>query len=67
MKQYVAELNLMHFEVSAKSGENISSVFESIAQKLPRLEQNLASARSGGMRRMELAGSRSAESKSGCC
>lgn len=42
-------------ETSALTGDNIQDIFEQIAKKLPKTDQNLASARSmSGMRRVEL-------------
>ncbi len=63
--------NLILMETSAKTGDNIVELFDSIAQKLPKTDAHLAtmgrSFTTSGVRRIDLASSGNQESKSSCC
>lgn len=63
--------NLIMIETSAKTGDNVVELFDSIAQRLPKTDAHLAtlgrSFTSSGSRRIDLSGNGSNQNKSGCC
>lgn len=63
--------NLILMETSAKTGDNVVELFDSIAQKLPKTDAHLASMgrsfTTSGTRRIDLSSNGAQESKSGCC
>lgn len=67
---YAEEANLLFLECSARTGDKVAQVFDMIAHKLPKSEQQLSTPRMGGDgRRVSLGAGRqgaSEESKS-CC
>ena len=48
LKEYAEEENLLFLEASAKTGVNVSEVFEKLAGRLPKTEAQLASSRAFG-------------------
>lgn len=63
---YAAEANLLFFETSAKTAENVNELFTAIAKKLP-LEDKLNQARGAVNRGVNLSEARPAAQPSGSC
>lgn len=70
-QSYAEEANLLFTECSARSGDHVTDVFEMIAAKLPKTEQQLATPRlaTSDTRRGVALGGRAGESDEGrsCC
>lgn len=46
-QSYASEANLLFTECSARTGDNVAQVFDMIAEKLPKTDQQLATPRLG--------------------
>ena len=65
---YADEENLLFLETSAKTGVNVSEVFERLAGRLPKTEAQLASSRAFGTgSRLDLTGRESTQPQRACC
>jgi small GTP-binding protein len=64
---FADEHGLVFFETSAKSGDNVSQVFTTLAKKLPRVDTARASRPPQGVRLSRTDLDRNARDSSGCC
>lgn len=63
--------SLILMEASAKTGDNVNELFDTIAQKLPKTDSHLATMNraftSTGSRKIDLSGGSESNTKSSCC
>lgn len=67
-REYAEEASLLYFETSAKDSVNVSELFDSVADRLPRREATRQASPAGGIALGETpAPGRTGSARSACC